>query len=399
MACTGCGTRDDGRVPAGCKSNGSCGTGGCDKLEVFDWLGNLQMVESEPGFAWVEVRFKSTRKEFFYNNEKLPLQQGTLVAVEGSPGHDIGTVSLTGELVKAQMRKTRFDPEQEAPRKIFRVAREADVERWQEAIKKEDEFMRHARKVALDLRLSMKISDVECQGDGSKATFYYTADGRVDFRELIKILARDLRVRIEMRQIGYRQEAGRLGGIGVCGRELCCSTWLKDFRSVTTAAARYQQLSINPQKLAGQCGKLKCCLNYELDTYLDALKGFPSPQLKLKTAEGTAVHQKTDIFKGIVYYSYLDRPEVLIPLSLEAIDEVAEQNKQGLIPGSLADFKVEVKINEPLDQDSFTNVIEEGSLDRFDRKKRNSGQRRRPNSPGRNRNQRKSKPQSDAPKS
>jgi cell fate regulator YaaT (PSP1 superfamily) len=366
---------------------------------VFDWLGNLQMVESEPGFAWVEVRFKSTRKEFFYNSEKLPLQQGTLVAVEGSPGHDIGTVSLTGELVKAQMRKTRFDPEQEALRKIFRIAREADVERWQEAIKKEDEFMRHARKVALDLRLSMKISDVECQGDGSKATFYYTADGRVDFRELIKILARDLRVRIEMRQIGYRQEAGRLGGIGVCGRELCCSTWLKDFRSVTTAAARYQQLSINPQKLAGQCGKLKCCLNYELDTYLDALKGFPSPQLKLKTAEGTAVHQKTDIFKGIVYYSYLDRPEILIPLSLDAIEEVAQQNKQGIVPGSLADFKVEVKINEPLDQDSFTNVIEEGSLDRFDRKKRNSGQRRRPNSQGRNRNQRKSKPQSNAPKS
>ncbi len=365
MGCGSCSTRGGG-LPKGCNNNGSCGTGGCNKLEVFDWLANMRSPGSEHETDWVEIRFKNTRKEFFINEHKLPLQLGDIVAVEGTPGHDIGIVSLTGELVKLQMKKLRINEKNQEKKVVYRKARENDIKRWQEAIAKEDEFMRYCRKIAKNLGLEMKVSDVECQGDGTKATFYYTAEGRVDFRELIKILARDLKVRIEMRQIGYRQEAGRLGGIGVCGRELCCSTWLRDFRSVTTTAARYQQLSINPQKLAGQCGKLKCCLNYELDSYLDALKDFPKGNVKLKTKAGEASLQKTDIFKRILHYSYDTNPGVFIPLELEIVNEIIRMNQKGIIPEDLAGFLNEEPKKEKLTD--YSNVIEEGSLTRFDNK-------------------------------
>lgn len=384
MSCSSCSTRtSDTGIPAGCRGNGSCGTSGCDKLEVFDWLSNMLPPNALAPFPWVEVRFKSTRKDFYINDTNEKLLPGDVVAVEGSPGHDIGVVSLTGELVRLQMRKLHVG-ENTPPKKIFRKARENEILRWKEAIAKEESFRYHAREVARQLRLEMKISDVECQGDGMKATFYYTADGRVDFRELIKILARDLKVRIEMRQIGYRQEAARLGGIGVCGRELCCSTWLRDFRTVSTSAARYQQLSINPQKLAGQCGKLKCCLNYELDTYLDALSDFPRNPPRLRTAQGDAVHVKTDIFRKILYYSLLDAPETLIPLSLDAVQEIYSKNDAGEQDIDIVNYKQD-KAAAAVPEPSFSNVIEEDSLTRFDSKRKNNNKKRRSAPPQKNR--------------
>lgn len=375
MSCNSCSTPNpETGTPGGCKNNGSCGTSGCDKLEVFDWLSNMLPPNPQEAFPWVEVRFKSTRKEFFLHETGEKLVTGDIVAVEGNPGHDIGTVTLTGALVRVQMRKINSDAGLHG-KKIFRKARENDLRKWQEAMGKEEGYRHHARNLARELGLEMKISDVECQGDGAKATFFYTADGRVDFRELIKFLARDLRVKIEMRQIGYRQEAARLGGIGVCGRELCCSTWLRDFRTVSTSAARYQQLSINPQKLAGQCGKLKCCLNYELDTYLDALKDFPKHPPRLKTAQGDAFPQKTDIFRRILYYSLDNAPETLIPLSLDTVHNIVQMNKAGQFPEEIGTLKVVLATEEEAVTPSFSNVIEEDSLTRFDHKRRPNNRR------------------------
>ena len=293
MACNNCSS--GGGIPKGCKSNGSCGTGGCNKLPVFDWLSNMELPSTEKLFDWVEVRFKNGRKEFYHNVNELSLQVGEAVAVEGSSGQDLGNGSIVGELVKLQMSKKRFNTEkQENYKKVYRKASEKDLEKWSESRALEQDTMMRSRETALRLGLEMKISDVEYQGDGSKATFYYTADNRVDFRQLIRELAQLFNIRIEMKQIGARQEAQRLGGIGSCGRELCCSTWLSDFRSVNTSAARYQQLSLNPQKLAGQCGKLKCCLNYELDSYMEAVKRFPSPNKKLKLKGSTEFFQIMD---------------------------------------------------------------------------------------------------------
>jgi cell fate regulator YaaT (PSP1 superfamily) len=379
MACRSCSTSDGG-VPKGCKSNGSCGTGGCgNKLEVFDWLSNMQPANQGEQFQWIEVRFKNSRKEFYNNKTGLPVHVGDLIAVEGSPGHDIGSVSMTGELVKLQMRKTGFNHKTAEGRTVYRKARENDIQKWKEAIEREDRFMMHCRKISKELGLEMKCSDVESQGDGSKATFYYTSEGRVDFRELIKILARDLKVRIEMRQIGFRQEAGRLGGIGVCGRELCCSTWIRDFRSVTTSAARYQQLSINPQKLAGQCGKLKCCLNYELDSYLDALSDFPNTQIRLKTKIGDASHFKTDIFKKQISYTYDNAPGVIIPLDIATVKKVMQMNKDGVLPDdlqSMIDDRDKNKDTGPKKQE-FANVLDEMNLSRFDNANKGGGNKKK----------------------
>lgn len=374
MSCAGCSSSSgDGRIPKGCGNNGSCGTGSCSKLQVFDWLSNMSPAIKGEEFKWIEVRFKNTRKEFYYNQHALPLQTGDAVAVEGSPGHDIGVISMVGELVRVQMKRLKFKNNPEDKKNIFRKARENDITRWKEAIAKENDYMLFCRKTAKDLKLEMKVTDVECQGDGSKATFFYTAEGRVDFRELIKILARDLKVRIEMRQIGFRQEAGRIGGIGVCGRELCCSSWMRDFRSVTTAAARYQQLSINPQKLAGQCGKLKCCLNYELDSYMDALRDFPDVHIRLKTRNGDAIHQKTDIFGQTIYYSYENAPGILIPVPLQKVKEIIQKNKSGEIIENL-----DVQIEKPKQEKTgFSNVIQEDSLTRFDKQKRNKNRNRK----------------------
>ena len=370
MGCNsgGCNTEKNG-IPAGCNNNGSCGTSdGCNKLSVFDWLGNMNLPEGQNRFDIVEIRFKNSRKEFFRNTNSLNINVGDVIAVESNSGHDIGTVSLTGELVKLQLKKHNVNFDSEEIKKIYRKAKQTDIEKWREAQSLEINTMYRARTIALNLGLQMKLSDVEYQGDKSKAIFYYTADARVDFRELIKLLADEFKVRIEMKQIGARQEASRLGGIGSCGRELCCSSWLTDFRTVSTSAARYQQLSLNPLKLAGQCGKLKCCLNYELDSYLDALKEFPEMDgKKLQTKKGDAFLQKTDIFKRTMWFSYRSDPGVFIPLDLKTVHSILELNAKGEMPEALTpSIKVIDKIinTEP----NFENVVGQDSLTRFDRK-------------------------------
>ncbi len=372
MGCSsGCGTESNG-IPNGCNNNGSCGTeSGCNKLTVFDWLGNMNLPDGQPIFPVLEIRFKNSRKEYFKNTNNLTLNVGDAVAVEASSGHDIGMVSLSGELVKLQLKKRNIAFDSEEIKKIYRKAKQNDIDKWKEAQALEVDTMYKARTIALKLGLAMKLSDVEYQGDKSKAVFYYTAEARVDFRELIKVLAAEFCVRIEMKQIGARQEASRLGGIGACGRELCCSTWLTDFRAVSTSAARYQQLSLNPLKLAGQCGKLKCCLNYELDGYLDALKEFPEMDGKrLQTKKGDAFLQKTDIFKRTMYFSYRSEPDVFIPLNVTVVKEVLEANAKGELPD---DFKVAFKETNKVKviEHNFENVVGQDSLTRFDKTKGN----------------------------
>ncbi len=375
MACNSCSSGSNGQ-PKGCKNNGTCGTDGCNKLTVFDWLANMELAEGEVPFDWVEIRFKNSRKEFFKNTESLPLKIGDVVASEAEFGHDIGTVTLTGQLVKVQMqrKKTPFEDQTEA-QKIYRIATQKDIDKWIDLRNKEEAMQVRARQIAIDLNLKMKISDLEFQGDGSKITFFYTANQRVDFRELIKIFAKEFSTRIEMRQVGLRQEAARLGGIGSCGRELCCSTWLTDFRSVSTSAARYQQLSLNPQKLAGQCGKLKCCLNFELDSYMEALKAFPSTDVKLLTEKGEAVCQKSDIFKGIMWYAYKGDWITWFPLEVTDVATIVELNKNGLKAESLEAYVV---VQESSPQVEFASVLGQDSLTRFDVKRRsNKGKSRR----------------------
>ncbi|MBM6499993.1 PSP1 domain-containing protein [Flavobacterium macrobrachii] len=377
MACTSCST-SDGSSPRGCKNNGTCGTDSCNKLTVFDWLSNMSPSNGEIPFDCVEVRFKNGRKEFYRNTEKLTLSIGDIVATEASPGHDIGIVTLTGELVKIQMKKKGVNPTSAEIQKIYRKASQKDIDIWSEARDKEEPMKVKAREIAIALKLQMKISDIEFQGDGSKAIFYYTAEDRVDFRQLIKEFAQVFKIRIEMKQVGFRQEAARLGGIGSCGRELCCSTWLTDFRSVNTSAARYQQLSLNPQKLAGQCGKLKCCLNYELDTYMDALKDFPDFETKLYTEKGDAICQKQDIFKGLMWFAYTDNFANWHVLKIDQVKEIIAQNKQKIRVSALEDFAEEIVI-EP--ETTFSNAMGQESLTRFDqpKKKKNNNKKRRPN--------------------
>lgn len=372
MACNSCGTGNDGK-PGGCKNNGTCGTDSCNKLTVFDWLANMSLPNGQKPFNCVEVRFKNGRKHYYKNLENLTLSIGDIVATEASPGHDVGMVTLTGELVKVQMKKKKVGVDSEDVKKIYRKASQKDIDIWTDVREREEPMKVRARQLAIELKLKMKISDIEFQGDGSKATFYYTAEERVDFRQLIKEFAKEFSVRIEMRQIGFRQEAARLGGIGSCGRELCCSTWLTDFRSVTTAAARYQQLSLNPQKLAGQCGKLKCCLNYELDSYLDALKDFPDKNVKLKTKKGNAVSQKTDIFKGFVWYAYEGEWMNWHKITTKDANEIIAQNKKGLAVDNLEDYASELIEDVTTD---FENVVGQDSLTRFDKPKQKK--RRKP---------------------
>ena len=355
MACTNCSTTA-GNAP-GCQSKGSCSTGNCGKMPVFNWLSNMSLPSGQKPFNILEVRFKNGRKELFLNKHNLSIQMGDTVAVEGSPGHDIGIVSLKGELVRLQMRKKKVAEDSEEVKVLYRHASETDIEKWVLARERESAAMYKAREFASSLKLDMKIGDVEFQGDNIKATFYYTSEGRVDFRELIKLMAEEFKVRIEMRQIGTRQEAQRMGGIGSCGRELCCSTWLNDFRSVSTSAARYQQLSLNPQKLAGQCGKLKCCLNYELDMYVEALKGFPDTNLNLKTKKGEAFQQKMDIFRRKVWYSYKSDPSRFIELNLDKVQEIVSLNKKEDFPESLEMYV-----------QTYENVVGQDSITRFDKK-------------------------------
>ncbi|MEH6764049.1 PSP1 domain-containing protein [Aequorivita antarctica] len=372
MGCTSCATGANGQ-PKGCKNNGTCGTDGCNKLTVFDWLSNMQLPANMEPFNAVEVRFKNGRKEFFQNPENLTLSIGDVIATEASPGHDIGIVTLTGELVRVQMKKKKILLKIEALLKVYRKASQKDIDIWQGVRDKEADVQKRSREIAIRHGLHMKISDVEFQGDASKVIFYYTAEERVDFRELIKEFARTFNTRIEMKQVGFRQEAARLGGIGSCGRELCCSTWLTDFRSVNTSAARYQQLSLNPQKLAGQCGKLKCCLNYELDTYLEALESFPSTETRLQTEKGYATCQKIDIFKGLLWYAYEKEFMNWHELTAEKANEIIALNKKGEKPLALEEFIIETPKPE---REPYSNVVGQDSLTRFDQPKQKSNKRR-----------------------
>ena len=366
MGCNSCSTGKEGQ-PKGCRNNGTCVTDGCNKLTVFDWLSNMTLPNCEKPFDIVEVRFKNSRKKFFRNTENLTLSIGDIVATQAQSGHDIGMVTLTGELVRVQMKSKKADPKADDIPRIYRKATQRDIDVWQRSRNREEEIKKRSREMAIILDLQMKISDVEFQGDGAKATFYYTAEERVDFRQLIKDMAKAFGIRIEMRQIGYRQEAQRLGGIGSCGRELCCSTWLTDFRSVSTSAARYQQLSLNPQKLAGQCGKLKCCLNYELDLYLEALKDFPRQDTKLFTEKGMAFCQKSDIFKSRLWFSYKDDPSNWHVLSKDQVIEIMNKNKKKEKVASLEEFVADNIIEDKV---AFENVVGQDSLTRFDRPKR-----------------------------
>jgi len=380
MACTSCTTKDGS--PKGCKNNGTCGTDSCNKLTVFDWLANMSVPNGEKPFDFVEVRFKNGRKHYYKNTENISLSIGDIVATQAQSGHDIGMVTLTGELVRVQMKRKKIKEKPEDVLKIYRKASQKDIDIWSDARDKEEPMKVRARQFAIDLKLQMKISDIEFQGDASKATFYYTAEERVDFRDLIKVFAREFRTRIEMKQVGFRQEASRLGGIGSCGRELCCSTWLTDFRSVSTSAARYQQLSLNPQKLAGQCGKLKCCLNYELDSYQDALKAFPKADTKLYTEKGTAVCQKTDIFQGYMWYAYEGEWTNWHKITTDQAREIIEinNNKNREKIASLEEYALEL-VEEV--QVAFENVVGQDSLTRFDSPK---GNKKRRNNKNRNRN-------------
>ena len=393
MGCTSCSTGKDGQ-PKGCKNNGTCGTDSCNKLTVFDWLANMTLPNGATPFNWIEVRFKNGRKVYYKNTENLTLSIGDVVATQAASGHDIGMVTLSGELVKVQMKRKKISETPEEVFKIYRKASQRDIDIWIEARDKEDPMKVKARQFAIDLRLKMKISDIEFQGDASKATFYYTADERVDFRELIKLFAREFRTRIEMKQVGLRQEAARLGGIGSCGRELCCSTWLTDFRSVNTSAARYQQLSLNPLKLAGQCGKLKCCLNYELDSYLDALKAFPKTEVKLRTEKGTAVCQKTDIFKGHMWYAYEGEWMNWHKLTTSQANEIIALNAKKEKVASLEDYAIDLVEDTKVD---FENVVGQDSLTRFDAPKnqKRKNNNRRKNNNNKNKNNRKPRPQNN----
>lgn len=370
MGCTGCAGGDSG-MPRGCRNNGTCGTDGCNKLTVTNWLSNMMLPSNMKPFDAVEVRFKNGRKEFFQKNE-LSLNVGDTVATEASPGHDIGIVTLTGELVRVQMKKKRVPLDLKLLPKVYRKATQSDIDLWQSLQKKEKAVQKRSREIAIQHGLRMKISDVEYQGDGSKVIFYYTAEERVDFRQLIKDYAHTFSTRIEMKQIGFRQEAARLGGIGSCGRELCCSTWLTDFRSVSTSAARYQQLSLNPQKLAGQCGKLKCCLNYELDMYLEALDSFPNTDTKLITAKGVASCQKIDIFKGRLWYAYENESSNWHVITVEQANKIISENKKGNKPIALEDFAVE----EQEKVTNFNNGVGQDSLTRFDKPKKKGNKKR-----------------------
>ncbi len=406
MGCSGCGSKVGG-IPTGCGSNGHCASGGCSKLEVYDWLADI-IAPAHDQFDIHEISFKDgARKEFFRNSKQHEIVTGDYVLVETeSAGYDIGKVTLSGELVKLQMKKKLHGKEKnDEPKNIIRIAKDFELDKLKEARSKEKETMLRARVIARDLGLDMKLGDVEFQADLKKATFFYTAEERVDFRELIKVFAKEFHVKIDMRQIGSRQEAGRVGGIGSCGRELCCSTWLTNFKSVNTTAARYQNLSINQTKLSGQCGRLKCCLNYELDTYLDALRGFPKEEAskKIKTKKGDAYLFKTDVLRGIMTYSFADS-STFYPLQLEDVKMLLDMNAKGLQPEDLTEFMIEEEDKEVEDFEDLVGQISLSELEKGSRKGKQKESRRpssnldrRPkNRPSTDRN-RKDKPKENKP--
>lgn len=398
MACGSCGTK-----PGGCKSHGSCGTGSCNRMNVYDWLVNLPLGDAESSCKIVEVSFnQGSRKEFYRNTTLQYFEKGELVSVEGVSGFDVGEVSLTGELVRIQLKKKGVDENNPEIKRILRRSTERDVEQWQQQKSREKEALIRSRAMARNLKLEMKLAEVEFQADGKKATFFYTADDRVDFRELIKIFAGDFKVKVEMRQIGIRQEAAKVGGIGSCGRELCCATWLSDFKSVTTTAARYQNLSINQTKLSGQCGRLKCCLNYELDTYLDALQHFPDNADTLETTKGLAFLIKKDIFRNLMWYTLPDSNKQY-PITLRRVKEIKQLNARGEKVEELQ--HVDVATGKPKEiEPSFVDVVGQislRSLEKNDRRRRDQQrqdrQRQQPGQPQQQRPQQGKPPQQQRP--
>ena len=381
MSCSSCSTGSGGK-PNGCKSNGGCSTGGCNRLNVHDWLANLPFSDPESNCRIIEISFNhGSRKDFFRNNSLQIYEKGELVVVEGISGFDVGSISLTGEIVRLQLKKYGLKEDNQDIKKILRRPTESDIIKWNENKAREKDVLIRSRAIARQLKVDLKMAEVEIQADGRKATFFYIADDRVDFRELIKVYASEFRVKVEMKQIGARQEAGKVGGIGSCGRELCCSTWLTDFKSVNTNAARYQNLSINQTKLSGQCGRLKCCLNYELDTYLDALQYFPDNADVLEVAKGRAFLIKKDIFRNLMWYTMPESTKHY-PLSIEGVLKIQKQNKEGIKPDALE--TVEVISGKPKEvEPEFVDVVGQISLRTLERntQKRRAKERGQQNRP------------------
>lgn len=384
MGCGNCGSASDGK-PMGCKSNGNCSSGGCNRLNVFDWLSDIPLADFGKPFPFVEMSFNNgSRKDFYKLSSPMELTKGQYLVVEGVGGYDIGIVSLKGELVRLQMKKKNVKENDKEIRRILRFATDSEIDEMHANKIREKEILVQSRAIINQLKLEMKMSEVEIQADGKKATYYYTAENRVDFRELIRVLSGEFKMRVEMKQIGIRQEAGKIGGIGSCGRELCCSTWLTKFNSVSTAAARYQNLAINQSKLSGQCGRLKCCLNYELDTYMDALKVFPKKADKLLTTAGTAFLQKRDIFHNLLWYSYAGSSK-LYPLSIERVKEIQELNRQGIKVEEMKPVEIESKkdVEKDLEFADTVGHISLKSLDRKNQKRKNKSRKNtQPQRPG-----------------
>ncbi len=380
MSCTSCSTGK----PNGCKSNGGCSTGGCNRMNVHDWLSDLPFSDSESQCHIIEVSFnQGSRKDFYRNNTLQYFEKGDIVSVEGVSGFDVGTVSVTGELVRLQLKKHGIKEDNSDIKKVLRFSTDSDISKWKETKAREHDVLIRSRAMARQLNVDLKMAEVEIQADSRKATFFYIADERVDFRELIKRYASEFKVKVEMRQIGARQEAGKVGGIGSCGRELCCSTWLTDFKSVNTDAARYQNLSINQAKLSGQCGRLKCCLNYELDTYLDALQHFPDDADVIEVAKGRAFLVKKDIFRNLMWYSMPDNTKYY-PLSVESVKKILAQNRSGVKPDTLE--TVEVLSGKPKEvEPEFVDVVGHisiKSLEKNSRRRRNDNNRKGQHSHG-----------------
>ena len=391
MGCGSCGNNNGSHSP-GCGNNGACSTGSCNKLNVYNWLTDMVLPEDYEPFNIVEVRFKGSKKQFYKNVNHLELYTGDKVIVDSDIGYDVGEVSLAGELVKLHLKKYGVDENNSEMRTIQSVANDDEVDKYEKFKAIEQKSLEQARTIALQLRLKMKISDIEYQGDGKKITFYYTSEGRVDFRELIRRYASEFKSRIQMLQVSYREEASRLGGIGSCGRELCCSTWLTDYKVVSMSAPKTQNLSINMLKLSGQCGRLKCCLNYELETYHEALKSFPNEKVKLKTESGLASLKKIDILKGTAWYCY-EKSFDWIPLNLERVNEIISLNKKGKTPVTLSDTakgaEIAFKTLEYKD-----DLLGENDLTRMDHKNKKSNQKR--GHKGRDKNRRFNKPKNKA---
>jgi cell fate regulator YaaT (PSP1 superfamily) len=385
MGCgsNGCGTKS---APGGCKSHGSCASGGCNRMNVHDWLANLPFSDPESGCRIVEISFNNgSRKDYYRNTTTHYYDKGQMVAIEGVSGFDVGMVNLTGELVRLQLKKNKIDEKSPDIKKILRRANDFDLQKLKESKSREQGVMIRSRAIARQLNLDMKIAQVEIQADGRKATFFYIADDRVDFRELIRVYATEFKVKVEMRQIGARQEAGKVGGIGSCGRELCCSTWLTDFKSVNTNAARYQNLSINQTKLSGQCGRLKCCLNYELDTYLDALQFFPEDADMIEVARGRAFLVKKDIFRFLMWYQ-LPESTKQYPLTIEAVKKIKQQNRQGIKPEELE--VAEVISNKPKEiEPEMADLVGQFSLRQLERNSKKRRDRERSKQENQNRPQ------------